>query len=95
MRSAYRKIVTLVGGSPRSRGRGGSGGVAEAIAAAVARRSRASRRASTRSPSRSTGARAAIHRLPLPATAQKQLGDVLAFELEAQVPFDLESAVFD
>ncbi len=41
------------------------------------------------------GSRAAIHRLTLPITAQKQLADVLAYELEAQVPFDLESAVFD
>src|ERR1700719_3995875 len=41
------------------------------------------------------GWRAAIHRLVLPATAQKQLDDVLAFELEAQVPFDLDGAVFD
>jgi general secretion pathway protein L len=41
------------------------------------------------------GARAAIHRLALPATAQKQLADVLAYELGSQVPFDLESAVFD
>jgi general secretion pathway protein L len=41
------------------------------------------------------GWRAAIHRLVLPATAQKQLADVLAYELESQVPFDLEGAVFD
>jgi general secretion pathway protein L len=41
------------------------------------------------------GSRAALHRLTLPATAQKQLADVLAFELEAQVPFDLAGAVFD
>jgi general secretion pathway protein L len=41
------------------------------------------------------GSRAAIHRLELPATAQKQLADVLSYELEAQVPFDLENAVFD
>src|SRR5437868_1427273 len=41
------------------------------------------------------GSRAAVHRLTLPATAQKQLADVLAYELEAQVPFDLENAVFD
>lgn len=41
------------------------------------------------------GSRAAIHRLVLPATAQKQLADVLAYELEAQVPFDLAGAVFD
>jgi general secretion pathway protein L len=41
------------------------------------------------------GSRAAIHRMSLPATAQKQLADVLAYELEAQVPFDLGTAVFD
>jgi general secretion pathway protein L len=41
------------------------------------------------------GSRAAIHRLLLPETAQKQLAEVLAYELGAQVPFDLETAVFD
>jgi general secretion pathway protein L len=41
------------------------------------------------------GSRAAVHRLMLPATAQKQLVDVLAYELEAQVPFDLTGAIFD
>jgi general secretion pathway protein L len=41
------------------------------------------------------GSRAAIHRLTLPGTAQKQLADVLAYELEAQVPFDLAMSVFD
>jgi general secretion pathway protein L len=41
------------------------------------------------------GSRAAIHRLSLPATAQKQLADVLAYELEAQIPFDIAGAVFD
>jgi Type IV pilus assembly protein PilM len=41
------------------------------------------------------GSRAAIHRLLVPATAEKQLVDVLAYELEAQVPFDLAGAVFD
>jgi general secretion pathway protein L len=41
------------------------------------------------------GSRAAIHRLVLPETAQKQLAEVLAYELGSQVPFDLETAVFD
>jgi general secretion pathway protein L len=41
------------------------------------------------------GHKVAIHRLLLPTTAQKQLSDVLAYELEAQVPFDMEGAVFD
>lgn len=35
------------------------------------------------------------HRFSLPATAAKQLGEVLPFELEAQVPIDLEELVFD
>jgi general secretion pathway protein L len=41
------------------------------------------------------GSRAAIHRLLLPGTAQKELASVLSYELEAQVPFDLDGAVFD
>src|SRR5262249_12605450 len=41
------------------------------------------------------GARAALRTLELPASAQKQLNDVLGFELESAVPFDLEGAVFD
>ena len=41
------------------------------------------------------GARVAVHRLLLPATAQKQLVEVLAYELESQVPFDLAGSVFD
>jgi general secretion pathway protein L len=41
------------------------------------------------------GNKAAIHRLVVPATAQRQLAEVLAYELEAQVPFDMEGAVFD
>jgi general secretion pathway protein L len=41
------------------------------------------------------GNKAAIHRLLLPATARKQISEVLAYELEAQVPFDMDGAVFD
>src|ERR1019366_6349460 len=41
------------------------------------------------------GSRVAIHRLLLPETAQKQLAEGLAYELGSQVPFDLETAVFD
>ncbi|MGH7269625.1 MAG: type IV pilus biogenesis protein PilM [Polyangiaceae bacterium] len=41
------------------------------------------------------GSRAAIHRLRLPATAHKQLAEVIPFELGAQVPFDLDDTVFD
>lgn len=36
-----------------------------------------------------------VHRLTLPATATKQLAEVLPFEIEAQVPVDLEELVYD
>ena len=36
-----------------------------------------------------------VHRLSLPITAQKQLADVIPFELEAQVPVDIDSLVYD
>jgi len=41
------------------------------------------------------GARAAICTLKLPASVQKQLGDILHFELEAQVPLEISESVFD
>jgi len=41
------------------------------------------------------GARVAVRSLSLPASAQRQLAEVLPFELEAQVPFDLGESVFD
>jgi len=41
------------------------------------------------------GARTAVRTLSLPASAQRQLAEVLPFELEAQVPFDLAESVFD
>jgi general secretion pathway protein L len=36
-----------------------------------------------------------VHRFSLPITAQKQLADVIPFELEAQVPVDIDSLIFD
>ena len=36
-----------------------------------------------------------IHRVTLPPTAVKQIADVLPFELEAQVPVDLDELVYD
>lgn len=41
------------------------------------------------------GERAFVHRIVLPPTAAKQLSEVLPFELEAQVPVDLEELVYD
>ncbi len=41
------------------------------------------------------GERAFIRRLKLPATAAKQLGEILPYELEAQVPVDLGELIYD
>jgi general secretion pathway protein L len=41
------------------------------------------------------GDTAFIHRIKLPPTALKQIADVLPFELEAQVPVDIEELVYD
>ncbi len=41
------------------------------------------------------GERVFVHRLELPASARRQLEDVLPFEIEAQVPVDLDELVFD
>ncbi len=72
-----------------------SGGVVPAIRAATAKVLEGEKQGPDSSATAVDGARVAIHRLTLPATAQKELASVLGFELESQVPFDLESAVFD
>src|SRR4051812_20681934 len=36
-----------------------------------------------------------VHRLKLPPTALKQLAEVIPFELEAQVPVDIDELVYD
>jgi general secretion pathway protein L len=36
-----------------------------------------------------------IRRIDIPAAAQKQLGEVLPYELEAELPFELSDAVYD
>ncbi len=41
------------------------------------------------------GERSFYRRLDLPAAAQKELENVLAFELESAVPFEMDDAVFD
>jgi general secretion pathway protein L len=41
------------------------------------------------------GSRAAVRTLMLPASAQKQIADVLPFELEAELPFEISESVFD
>ena len=41
------------------------------------------------------GQRGTVKVVGLPASAQKQIAEVLPFELESQLPFDLDEAVFD
>src|SRR6185369_3077441 len=42
-----------------------------------------------------SGERCFYRRLELPAAAQREIENVLAFELEATVPFEMDEAVFD
>lgn len=92
VRSAYRKLalVRLASTDVAS-----SGGLVDAVRTAVGRALEGERQTTDATAVAIEGARAAIHRLLLPATAQKQLGDVLAFELESQIPFELAGAVYD
>lgn len=92
VRSTYRKLALMRLASAEI---AASGGVAEAVRMAVARAMEGERQGVDATAAAIDGSRAAIHRLLLPATAQKQLADILAYELEAQVPFDLAGAVFD
>jgi general secretion pathway protein L len=41
------------------------------------------------------GDKVAVRVVPLPSAAQKQMADVLPFELESQVPLDMDTSVFD
>jgi general secretion pathway protein L len=41
------------------------------------------------------GVRASVHVLGMPASAQKQLAEILPFELEAALPVDMSESVFD
>lgn len=41
------------------------------------------------------GERTFARRLTIPLAAQRQLGEVVPFEIEAQIPFDIADAVFD
>lgn len=92
VRSTYRKtaLVALVAADV-----GESGGVVEALRAATMAALGGKIGASDGSATAIEGSRAALRTLTLPASAQKQLGEVLAFELEAQVPIELTEAVFD
>ena len=92
VRSTYRKValVRLAAADVAA-----SGSVVEAVRAATREALEGEAQGADAVAVAIDGSRAAIHRLLLPATAQKQLADVLTYELEAQVPFDLAGAVFD
>ncbi|MBX3203158.1 MAG: pilus assembly protein PilM, partial [Labilithrix sp.] len=92
VRSAYRKLQ-LVGVASVEVAQ--AGGVAEAITMA-ARAVMGERQGLGDAVAIAIeGSRATVKIVGLPASAAKQLGDVLPFELEATLPFDLADAVFD
>lgn len=92
VRSAYRKLsIVRIASADVST----SGGALAAVRLAVAKALEGERQPADAVAAAIDGSRASIHRLRVPATAQRQLGDVLAYELEAQIPFDLEGSVFD
>src|SRR5271166_84934 len=91
VQSAYRKMAIARAATVDV---GQSGSAAEAVRAAVARVLEGEP-APDGVAAALDGARAAVHRLLLPATAAKQMTEVLPYELAAQVPFDLDDAVFD
>ena len=90
VRSTYRKtsIVALVGADVAE-----SGGVAEALKKATTEA--LAGKGSDGVAVSIDGSRAAVRILSLPTSVQKQLGEVLAYELEAQIPFDMAESVFD
>src|SRR5258708_4739619 len=91
VRSSYRKVALV----RLSCVDVDANGAIEAVRLAVARALEGENEGSDAVAAAIDGSRAAIQRLQLPATAQKQLEDVLGYELEAQVPFDMAGAVFD
>ncbi len=92
IKSTYRKtsLVALVAADVAE-----SGGVPEAIRIAVSAALGGKVNANDGVATSIEGSRAALRLLTLPANAQKQLTEVLGFELEAQVPFEIVDSVFD
>lgn len=91
IRSAYRKVQLLGVASVEV---AQAGGVNEAVVAA-ARAVMGDRGLGDAVAVGVDGSRATIKLVDLPLGAQKQIAEVLPFELEAQLPFDLTEAVFD
>lgn len=90
IRTAYRK-VQLVGLASVEIGQ--VGGVVEAIQAAA--RAVVGERGADAIATSVEGQRATIRMLGLPASAAKSIGEVLPFELESALPFDVTESVYD
>jgi general secretion pathway protein L len=92
VKSTYRRIaVTALTAADVAE----SGGVTQAIRAAVSAALGSKLSGSDGVATALDGARVALRTLTLPVSAQKQLSEVLTFELEAQVPFEMTDSVFD
>src|SRR4051794_24817989 len=91
IRTAYRK-VQLVGLASVEVAQ--AGGVAEALTQA-ARLATGARGLGDSIAIALEGQRSTVRVIGLPGSAAKQISEVLPFELESQLPFDIEEAVFD
>lgn len=92
IRTAYRK-VQLAGVASVEVAQ--AGGVVEAISAATRMIIGEGKTTGDAVAVSMEGSRTTVKIVGLPQTAQKTVGDVLRFELEAQLPFDIAEAVFD
>lgn len=92
VKSTYRRIaVTALAAADVAP----SGSVTEAIRAAVSAALGGKLTGSDGVATALDGSRVALRTLTLPSSAQKQLAEVLTYELEAQVPFEMTDSVFD
>lgn len=92
VRSAYRK-TQLIGLASVEVAQ--AGGVAEAITAATQAAMQGAHGLGDAIAIGVEGAKSIVKVIGLPSSAAKQIGEVLPFELESSLPFDLTDAVFD
>lgn len=92
VKTGYRKLALVgLGAAPVDQ----EGGVTQAIRTAVRAAVGEKGGAGDGLAAAVDGTRAALKNVQLPQSAQKQIGDVLAFELDGEIPFDVSEAVFD
>jgi len=101
VRTAYRKMQIAALGSCdlasvlTAQGEAPFGDVASAIRAALAAAMGEKPTTGDGVATAIEGSKAAIRQVSLPPSAQKQIADVLPFELESMIPFDIAESVFD